>query len=108
VQVPQDHLDGAPRELRIGVRPEKMRLVDAEQGGVNTLTGTVTDVSYIGVSTQYIVETKAGDELTVFAQNIGRGERHVTRGDQIGVVWDPEHTFVITDAREVPTLEEQV
>ncbi len=108
VQVPESHLEGAPRELRIGVRPEKMRLVDADQGGVNTLTGTVKDVSYIGVSTQYIVETKPGDELTVFAQNIGRGERQVSTGDRVGVVWDPEHSFIITDAREVPTLEEQV
>jgi spermidine/putrescine transport system ATP-binding protein len=108
VQVPEDHLEGAPRELRIGVRPEKMRLVNADEGGVNTLTGTVKDVSYIGVSTQYIVETKTAEELTVFAQNIGRGERQVTPGDQVGVVWDPEHTFVITDTREVPTLEEQV
>jgi spermidine/putrescine transport system ATP-binding protein len=35
VQVPEDHLEGAPRELRIGVRPEKMRLVDADEGGVS-------------------------------------------------------------------------
>jgi hypothetical protein len=26
----------------------------------------------------------------------------------VGVLWDPEHTFVITDTREVPTLEEQL
>jgi hypothetical protein len=26
----------------------------------------------------------------------------------VGVLWDPEHTFVITDTREVPTLEEQI
>src|SRR5689334_24362511 len=41
-------------------------------GDANRLEGTVKDVSYIGVSTQYIIETAAGDELTVFAQNVGR------------------------------------
>jgi spermidine/putrescine transport system ATP-binding protein len=110
VRVPVEQLDGAPRELRIGVRPEKMRIVGADDGASdgNALSGTVRDVSYIGVSTQYIVETSTGQDLTVFAQNIGRGERHATRGDQVRVLWDPEHTFVITDTREVPTLEEQV
>jgi spermidine/putrescine transport system ATP-binding protein len=79
-----------------------------EQPGANALTGTVKDVSYIGVSTQYIVETANVDELTVFAQNVGRSADHVSRGDQVRVLWDPEHTFVITDTREVPTLEEQL
>jgi spermidine/putrescine transport system ATP-binding protein len=109
-RVPQDSLEGAPKDLRIGVRPEKMRIVAStdEQAGANALTGTVKDVSYIGVSTQYIVETANVDELTVFAQNVGRSADHVSRGDQVRVLWDPEHTFVITDTREVPTLEEQL
>jgi spermidine/putrescine transport system ATP-binding protein len=109
-RVPQESLEGAPKDLRIGVRPEKMRIVASadEQAGANALTGTVKDVSYIGVSTQYIVETANGDEVTVFAQNVGRSADHVSRGDQVRVLWDPEHTFVITDTREVPTLEEQL
>jgi len=32
----------------------------------------------------------------------------VQQGQKVGVLWDPEHTFVITDTREVPTLEEQL
>ena len=51
----------APPEVRIGVRPEKVRLEAAAEtassNGANQLTGTVRDVSYIGVSTQYIVDT---------------------------------------------------
>ena len=93
------------------MRPEKMRIVRQRQrrrtGDANRLEGTVKDVSYIGVSTQYIIETAAGDELTVFAQNVGRGAE-VAPGQKVGVLWDPEHTFVITDTREVPTLEEQL
>jgi spermidine/putrescine transport system ATP-binding protein len=111
-RVPQESLEGGHKELRIGVRPEKMRIVvngsGDGAGDANRLEGTVKDVSYIGVSTQYIIETAAGDELTVFAQNVGRGAEPVAPGQKVGVLWDPEHTFVITDTREVPTLEEQL
>ena len=108
-RVPQESLEGGHKELRIGVRPEKMRIVTNGDGtgDANRLEGTVKDVSYIGVSTQYIIETAAGDELTVFAQNVGRGAE-VASGQKVAVLWDPEHTFVITDTREVPTLEEQL
>ena len=109
-RVPQERLADAPKELRIGVRPEKMRIVAGANGSgdANRLDGTVKDVSYIGVSTQYIIDTKSGDELTVFAQNVGRSSEDVAPGQPVSVLWDPEHTFVITDTREVPTLEEQI
>src|SRR6185312_11449517 len=46
-------LSGAPQDVRIGVRPEKVRLEpaagSASANGANQLTGTVRDVSYIGV-----------------------------------------------------------
>jgi spermidine/putrescine transport system ATP-binding protein len=105
-------LSGAPQEVRIGVRPEKVRLEVASdatsQNGANQLTGTVRDVSYIGVSTQYIVDTKAGDEVVVFAQNAGRSTDQLRNGDGVRILWDPEHTFVITDSGEVPSAEELV
>jgi spermidine/putrescine transport system ATP-binding protein len=107
--VPEGALDGAPRELRIGVRPEKVRIMPASEpaeNGANRLKGTVRDVSYIGVSTQYVVDTPGGDELVAIAQNTGRGARHLATGEPVQVSWDPEHTFVITDTGEVPTVEE--
>jgi spermidine/putrescine transport system ATP-binding protein len=105
-------LSGAPQEVRIGVRPEKVRLEvasdAASQNGANQLSGTVRDVSYIGVSTQYIVDTQAGDEVVVFAQNAGRSTDQLRNGDGVRILWDPEHTFVITDSGEVPSVEELV
>ena len=35
----------------------------------NRLAGTVRDVSYIGVSTQYIIDTPTGEELVAIVQN---------------------------------------
>jgi spermidine/putrescine transport system ATP-binding protein len=68
----------------------------------------VRDVSYIGVSTQYIVDTQAGDEIVVFAQNAGSAADQLRNGDGVRVLWDPQHTFVITDSGEVPSAEELV
>ncbi len=82
--------------LSIGVRPEKTVAVPAgEERGtvpVNEVPGTVTDVSFTGLSTQYLVRTPWGQEISVFAQNAG-GERRVAVGQQVIVAWRPEHTF---------------
>jgi spermidine/putrescine transport system ATP-binding protein len=82
-------------EVQIGVRPEKLRLEpeSAVSDGANAIDGVVTDVSFTGVSTQYLVQTPWDAELTVFAQNTGDAQHRV--GDRVHVAWRPENTFVI-------------
>jgi spermidine/putrescine transport system ATP-binding protein len=87
--------------VRIGVRPEKLRVDASAQGGatdgLNTLSGTVLDASYIGVSTQYLVQTE-GHRLTVYAQNLdtaGASEL-LADGQRVSLTWKPQHTFVIS------------
>ena len=46
----------------------------------------------LGVSTQYLVRLPWGQELTVFVQNLGVGERFAP-GDAVQLAWDPAHTF---------------
>ncbi len=109
--VPPELLKDAPPSVRIGVRPEKVRLLpasDPAEAGANRLLGSVRDVSYIGVSTQYIIETPSGDELVAIVQNAGRGARHLQRGESVQLLWDPENTFVITDDGLIPTVEELI
>ena len=84
-------------EIIVGIRPEKIvvrDLVDrnAVPAGHNTLEGRVTDVSYTGVSTQYVVETSWGQDVTVFEQNVIVGDR-CDVGDPVILHWSPEHTF---------------
>lgn len=96
-------------EVRIGVRPEKLRVTALADGAgaapdpaVNTLDGTILDASYVGVSTQYLVETAAGQHLTVYAQNIetsGAREAHAD-GQRVRLTWKPQHTFVIEGPHE--------
>jgi spermidine/putrescine transport system ATP-binding protein len=95
VQVPRDALRGRSGKVQIGVRPEKLRLGGGE---TNSLAGTVVESAYIGVSTQYIVETPAG-AVTVYVQNDRPGANGVSPGDPLTVGWSPDCTFVV-DALE--------
>jgi spermidine/putrescine transport system ATP-binding protein len=75
--------------VQIGVRPEKLRL---DGGGANSVAGTVKERAYIGVATQYVVETPAGN-VTVFVQSSGTA----VEGDAVTLSWDPESTFVVEE-----------
>ena len=82
----------------VGVRPEKVFLADAghdEGVDANSLPGgIVTDVSFIGVSTQYLVRMPWGQELTVFEQNTGARDGFEV-GDRVALHWSPGHTFLL-------------
>jgi spermidine/putrescine transport system ATP-binding protein len=64
---------------------------------MNRLVGRVIDASYLGASTSYIIESKAGDRLTVFEQNVERtshGSLH-RPGEAVHLAWSPDHTFAV-------------
>jgi spermidine/putrescine transport system ATP-binding protein len=90
VQVPREALAGRTGTVQIGVRPEKLRIGG---GDGNTLAGTVTESAYIGVSTQYILDTPAGP-VTVYVQNDRPGGQ-VATGERLTLSWSPESTFVV-------------
>ncbi len=108
LRAPGSMVNGADR-VRIGVRPEKLRvqpLADGEVAAVesdaNAVEGTVLDASYIGVSTQYLVETPDGHRLTVYAQNLetSGASEVLADGQRVRLAWKPQHTFVIGPAAE--------
>ncbi len=82
----------------VGVRPEKVFLASADrdpgQGGNHLSGGTVSDVSFIGVSTQYLVRMPWGQELTVFEQNSGARDGFRV-GDRVDLHWTSAHTFLL-------------
>ena len=82
VRMPANRSSATGADCLVGVRPEKIHLRAADSAGVapdsaaapvghNALSGTVTDASFIGVSTQYQISVGEGQELTVFSQNTG-------------------------------------
>jgi spermidine/putrescine transport system ATP-binding protein len=86
------------RSAWLGVRPEKIFLNPADSGesdAANVLTGgRVTDVSFVGVSTQYLVAMPWGQELMAFEQNTGERAK-LRNGDAVDVRWSPTHTFLL-------------
>ena len=95
VHVPREVLAGRSGKVQIGVRPEKLRLGGNE---INSLSGTIVESAYIGVSTQYIVDTPAG-AVTVYVQNDRPGANGIAPGERVTVGWSPDCTFVV-DAQE--------
>ncbi len=83
-------------QVHLGVRPEKLAIRPAEDGpapdGSNALTGVVTDSSFIGVSTEYLVRLGWGQVVSVFAQNVSRDARLVP-GCEVVLSWDRDHGF---------------
>jgi spermidine/putrescine transport system ATP-binding protein len=96
IYVEPSMLNGSNREARLGVRPEKLRLYEPEDTQLppNLLDGTVTDASFIGVSTHYLVQTGQIGEVAVMVQNLG--DHHHRTGDPVRVGWHPENSFVVT------------
>ncbi len=98
-------------DVWLGVRPEKVHLAadGAEpDGAVNTLRGAVvSDVSYVGVSTQYLARLPWGKELTVFEQNTGARDVFAV-GDTVDLHWQPSHTFVLDASQDAKAGVEEV
>jgi spermidine/putrescine transport system ATP-binding protein len=101
LRLPVDRLAGGTSEVWLGVRPEKLRLVEpgstsSDIGGAgsdagNRLTGVVTDASFTGLATNYLVRLPWGQELMVVQQNDGMPR--AASGEQVTLAWAPEHGF---------------
>ena len=103
-------------EVLVGVRPEKIALrpagtraggqpvVVGTRGAVNEVDGTVTDVSFTGVSTEYRVDVPGLGELGVFAQN--RESTRIRPGDPVELTWDPSRAFGLDGAEDASAGED--
>ena len=96
IRVRAGSLAGRTEDVAVGIRPEKIRPDDQDP---NALLGVVRERAYIGVSTQYIVETRNGS-VTVVVLNDRPGTVPHNPGDHITLSWDPEATFVVDPMEE--------
>ncbi|VTR78730.1 ABC transporter ATP-binding protein [Cellulomonas hominis] len=99
VRVPADRAVRTSGRVLVGVRPEKIRVLGPGQDpalvapGANVLgPGTVTDVAFAGVSTQYQVALPGVGTFGVFAQNLVGGAT-LSVGDEVRLAWAVEFTF---------------
>jgi spermidine/putrescine transport system ATP-binding protein len=88
VRVPQEALRGRNGRVALGVRPEKIRLGHGEE---NRLSGRLLETAYVGVATQYVLETRAGN-VSVYVQNSEPGAGQEAPSD---ISWSPASTFVV-------------
>ncbi|NUR71459.1 MAG: ABC transporter ATP-binding protein [Hamadaea sp.] len=92
----------------LGVRPEKLHVTtEVVPEGHNAVPGVITDSSYVGVSTQYLVRAPWGDELAVFAPNSGTGGP-LHPGTEVTVHWHPAHSFLLSAESGAETAAEPV
>ncbi|MGW3042250.1 ABC transporter ATP-binding protein [Kitasatospora sp. NPDC001159] len=108
--VPKARCATDAKRVHLGVRPEKITITHASEKvaeGRNELAGTVVDSSFIGVSTQYVVRTEGGQEVTVFEQNMERDAR-IVPGANVLLHWNPAHSFALdaSQAIDAGTAEE--
>jgi spermidine/putrescine transport system ATP-binding protein len=96
-------------EVWVGVRPEKVKISPAGSSinGENSLTGVVTDASYMGVSTQYLVKLPWGQEVAVFSQNLST-EGPMRVGESALLHWEPAHTFALDASQDADAGAERV
>ncbi|MET7393590.1 ABC transporter ATP-binding protein [Dactylosporangium sp. NPDC005572] len=110
--VPAARARAADGTVWLGVRPEKLHVGTELPAGHQGVRGIVTDSSYMGVSTQYLVRAEWGDEFTVFVPNQGVSAP-LAVASEVTVSWRPEHAFLLSrpagethapvvDAEEVP------
>ncbi len=59
------------------------------------LRGTVTEVVYLGTSTNFSVTTTTGAEMVVFQQNSASGHSQPARGETVWLSWQPQHSYPI-------------
>jgi spermidine/putrescine transport system ATP-binding protein len=100
MRVPRSRCASHEGSVWFGVRPEKLRIVvdPSAEHGDNELSGTVTDASFTGVSTQYLVQLGWDQEITVVQQNDGTPP--LRPGEHVTVTWAPEHGFTLDASQD--------
>jgi putative spermidine/putrescine transport system ATP-binding protein len=73
------------------LRPEKIRLLapDAPQDRLETVPATIVGVSYLGMSTRFLLHCADGRRLTVVEQNVAHGAQgpRLVRGSAVVAAW---------------------
>lgn len=95
--------DIAGNKVKIGVRPEKFHIMTGNETipeTWNVIEAMVGVSVYLGVSRQYMMESKNKRPLSVYAQNAGQHDGDIAEGQTVRLGWNPAHTFVVTASQD--------
>jgi ABC-type Fe3+/spermidine/putrescine transport system ATPase subunit len=82
--------------FRVAVRPERIQIGSVESPGLDggsRLEGTIVQVVYLGMYTQFHVDTKAGRVVCHHLPDDSVGG--LEPGLPVALSWEPEHTTVL-------------
>jgi spermidine/putrescine transport system ATP-binding protein len=85
--------------VRVAMRPEQVRLAavgDAARDGGSRLAGTVAEVVFLGMYTQFHVDTRIG--RVVSHRLADEPLALLEAGSQVALEWAPEHASLLADA----------
>jgi spermidine/putrescine transport system ATP-binding protein len=89
------------KPLDLTVRPEKIVIGQQQpRPGWCAVRGRVSEVVYLGTSTQYAVAIGDGTELSVFVQNASDASDVAERGADVWLSWRPEHSLALAAGPE--------
>jgi spermidine/putrescine transport system ATP-binding protein len=89
------------KQLDLTVRPEKIMMsAETPDAGLCRIRGRVSEVVYLGTSTQYAVRTTDGSDLLVFLQNASDSRDIAERGQDVWLSWRPEHSLALVNTSQ--------
>lgn len=99
-RVPEGVSTAVGSRVLVGIRPEKIHLEPLDEAGStpssgNYVDGVIDSASFTGVSTQYEVTTRSGDNVGVFVQNLRPGTV-LAAGEKVRLTWAAEHAFMLS------------
>jgi spermidine/putrescine transport system ATP-binding protein len=89
----------AGESLRVAVRPERLRIgapADVQPDSGSRLDGTVAQVVYLGMYTQFHVDTQVGP--LVCHRLAGESAEPFDAGSKVALSWDADQTSVLADS----------
>jgi spermidine/putrescine transport system ATP-binding protein len=84
------------QHIELTVRPEKILIHgpgEEPEPRDCALRGVVTDVTYLGTSTNYTVRVADETDIVVFQQNASSPVASADLGQQVWLSWRPEHSY---------------
>lgn len=100
IWVESKHTLSKGQPVTVVIRPEKLSIShEPNASAINSLTGTIEDIIYVGSNTSYFVRIPAiNTKLQVFSQNfLHTAKRKFTWFDQVYVSWDPSSTSLLKE-----------
>jgi putative spermidine/putrescine transport system ATP-binding protein len=84
---------------RLLIRPEKIRMLEAGEGGEANAQGVVREIAYLGSVTRYVVELEDGSTLTVVRQNLETSAvmAQRERGRTVRLAWRADDATALGD-----------